>query len=98
MISRPAGPGPLHYHRGQSDVAVDLQACNVFERSETVSVRVCLHPIVHNPEGVIFTTDGHRERLSPAEGHPSITLLRAPHRPLLGVSNHSILVETWIVM
>ena len=69
MISRPAGPGPLHYHRGQSDVAVDLQACDVFERSETVSVRVCLHPIVHNPEGVIFTTDGHLKRKVILQSH-----------------------------
>jgi len=97
-ISRAAGPGSLHDHRGQTDVTADLQGCDVFEGSDAVPVRVYLHPIDHNPEGMTLTTDGYRERLSPAEGHPSVTLLSAPLRLLLGVSHHNVLVETWIIM
>ena len=58
-MSRPAtGPGSLHHNRGQIDVTVYLQDGNLLEVSETVLVVVCLHPIDHNPEGVMLTTDG----------------------------------------
>lgn len=98
-MSRAAtGPGPLHHHRGQSDVTIYLQGGNVLDGSETMLIGVCLHPIGHNPEGLILTADGQRERLSPTEGHPTTTLLSAPLLPLLGVSNHTVLIETWIVM
>lgn len=40
----------------------------------------------------------YRKRMSPLEGHCPTALLRAPLLPLLGVSNHDVLVETWIVM
>lgn len=40
----------------------------------------------------------YRERLSPFEGHPSATLLSSPLIAVLVVSNHNVLVETWIVM
>lgn len=61
-------------------------------------VSVYLDPIDHDPEGVILTTHGQRERLSLVEGHPSIALLSAPLLPLLGVSDHNVLTETWIVL
>lgn len=51
------GPGFLHYHRGQTDVSVNLQGGNVLDRSETMFIGVCLHTIGHNPEGVTLTTD-----------------------------------------
>lgn len=61
-------------------------------------VGIHLHPIYHNPEEVMLTTDDERERLSPVEGHPTTALLTTPVVPLLGVPNDSVLVETWIVM
>lgn len=58
-MSRAAtGPGPLHHHRGQSDVTIYLQGGNVLDGSETMLIGVCLHPIDHNPEGLILTADG----------------------------------------
>lgn len=50
-------PGPLHHHRGQTDVTVDLQGGNVLEGSVAMPKGVCLHPIGHNPEGVLLTAD-----------------------------------------
>lgn len=98
-MSTPArGPGSLHHHRGQTDVSINLQGVNVLDGSETMPKVVCLHPIDNNPEGVILTTDGQRKRLSPVEGHPSAAFLVAPLFPLLIVSNHNVLTETWIVM
>ena len=32
------------------------------------------------------------------EGHPSTAFLRAPLHPLLGISNHNVLIKPWIVM
>lgn len=99
VMSRPAtGRGSLHHHRSQTDVTIDLQGVDELEVSETMLKGMCLHPIDHNPEGVILTTDDERERLSPVEGHPTTALLTAPMVPLLGVPDHSVLVETWIVM
>lgn len=40
----------------------------------------------------------YRERLTPMEGHAAAALLRTPLVPLLGVSDHNVLVESWIVM
>lgn len=59
-LSRPVtGPGSLHHHRGQADVAIDLQAGNLFDGSDAMLIGVCLHPVGHNPEGVTLTTDSH---------------------------------------
>lgn len=65
---------------------------------ETIIVSMGLHPIGHNSEGVSFTTYSQRERLTPLERHGTTTLLGAPLIPLLGISNHNILIETWVVM
>lgn len=40
----------------------------------------------------------YRERLTPVERHGTTTLLGAPLIPLLGISHHDILIETWVVM
>ena len=40
----------------------------------------------------------YRERLPPLERHHSASLLIAPLPPIMGVSDHSVLVEACIVM
>lgn len=58
-ISRAAtGPVSLHNHRCQTDVTIDLQGADLVEVSETMLEGVCLHPIDHNPKGLILTADG----------------------------------------
>lgn len=57
--SRPAkAPGSLHHHRGQTEVTFDLQGGNILEGRETMPEVLRLHPISHNPEGLLLTTDG----------------------------------------
>lgn len=56
---RPAtGPESLHHHRGQADVTFDLQDVNILKGTETMLEAVHLHPVDHNPEELILTTDG----------------------------------------
>lgn len=50
--------GSSHHHRGQTDVTVNLQDGNLLEGSEAMMEGVCLHPIGHEPEGMILTADG----------------------------------------
>lgn len=57
-----AGPGSSDHHRGQTDVAIDLQEGDLLEGREAVLELVRLHPVGHDPEGVILTADGQLKR------------------------------------
>lgn len=57
VVETRSGSWTLHGHRGQADVAVDLESGDLLEGRETMLEDVRLHPVDYDPEGLVLATD-----------------------------------------